>query len=787
MSVESSSDRKVTDDDGSTGVTKVRRILRFLGHTPIALVSLLIFLVFAGAGIAIVQVSAYGKVHEIEEEALSLAIETGAWFSDQLDQAILPLFSMAIYATHLAEFKVLPDLIGAAGEEGSLPFINGTYHRNLTGVCDDPGLISTFTDIAAGVKRYANMDGILVNIQLAPLGVICLFDPMNNTEDFDDGNFLDNTGIWGLDLFKDPSLKYIASSSITTDSVGVAGPLKLTQCPTCDAFFIARLPIADESHKIVVDGVSYPRWGFATALIAWTRLVEEKGIYERFADSEFQFRLTRTDRSLNQETMEYDDDVVVLAETPGFDVSDGCFREVFTTLETTNNQWRMTVVYDHTSITIWIALVSSICVAVSFFVAYLVNTVLTQKQIHAKMAGDTLAQEARVNTERNMTAYFAHELRNPLSALDSALRSMAEEDLPESTTELVDGMQLCSSFMSSIMNNLLDVRKIEEGKMSIRARPIALTRLVDDLETMVQSSLRPEVRLLTRKNVSKRQDWVLGDRHRIQQVLTNVVTNAIKYTQEGSITLAVSREGSLVQIECIDTGPGIPKGEQEKLFDRFVQRGGAPGTGLGLNIAKQIVAMMKGTIEFISDPTVKPGTICRIRLPLELCEQPEEVLKRSTEVQPIEEKISVLIMDDIKINRSLLQRRIKKAIAPNATVVMVESGEGALKICETQTFDIIICDQFMEEGGGVMVGTDVIIAMRRNKVNAFIIGCSGNDLDKEFFQAGADMVWGKPMPNNTEMIDQWRDGLMVRNILHPANGSKHNLLQKEVKEQAPSI
>jgi CheY-like chemotaxis protein len=173
--------------------------------------------------------------------------------------------------------------------------------------------------------------------------------------------------------------------------------------------------------------------------------------------------------------------------------------------------------------------------------------------------------------------------------------------------------------------------------------------------------------------------------------------------------------------------------------------------------------MMKGTIEFISDPTVKPGTICRIRLPLELCEQPEEVLKVSTEVQPIEEKISVLIMDDIKINRSLLQRRIKKAIAPNATVVMVESGEGALKICETQTFDIIICDQYMEEGGGVMVGTDVIIAMRRNKVNALIIGCSGNDLDKEFFQAGADMVWGKPMPNNTETIDQWRDGLNVRN------------------------
>jgi len=78
-------------------------------------------------------------------------------------------------------------------------------------------------------------------------------------------------------------------------------------------------------------------------------------------------------------------------------------------------------------------------------------------------------QAAKVETERNMTAYFAHELRNPLGAIDSALRAMPD-DLPEAAKDLVSGMQLCSGFMSSIMNNLLDVRKMEEGKMTLNAQ-----------------------------------------------------------------------------------------------------------------------------------------------------------------------------------------------------------------------------------------------------------------------------------------------------------------------------
>lgn len=360
---------------------------------------------------------------------------------------------------------------------------------------------------------------------------------------------------------------------------------------------------------------------------------------------------------------------------------------------------------------------------------------------------------------------------NPLalSALDSALSSITADDLPENTRELLDGMHLCSSFMSSIMNNLLDVRKIEEGKMRIRARPLSLRKLVEDAHKMNKSSVRPGVEFLLDIDLPPGRNWVSGDEHRIQQVLTNVVTNAIKYTLQGSITISVSWQGQFVQLECIDTGPGIPKSEQDRLFERFVQRGGAPGTGLGLNIALQIVNIMKGTICFESDPTIARGTTCRILLPLSLCEQPhdemDEQQSQQAAVPMIEEPLQILIVDDIKMNRAMLSRRIQKAICPQATVSMAETGERALELCEEIPFDIIVQDQYMEEAGGVMLGTDTIIAMRRNKVNALIIGCSGNDLDAAFYEAGADMVWGKPMPSNSEIIGQWRDGMMMREIV----------------------
>lgn len=403
--------KRSSSPGGSAELKSTTTLSQHASVLKTGLVSFFIFFVLTGAGVAIGLVIGNAQSSQIEKEASQLAKETGQFFSEQLDKAILPLFSIAQFATHLQIFQDLPTKIGAAGAPGSLPLNTTSWKRNITGVCDDPELVETFVDIATNIKRQSGMDGILANIQLAPHGVICLLHPLNNTEDFPDGMYLDNTPVWGLDLFEDPGMKYIALQSIPQEVVGVAGPLTLKQCPECDPFFIARLPVIDPRHTIRVDGESYNRWGFATALIAWTALVEQSGVYDTFATNEFEFRLTRTDYLLNTQTIKYEENVVILAETAHFAKHES-WNTVSTSLETTNNEWVMTVAYDQMPVNRSVGLVIGSCVIVAFFIAVLVYIVLNQKHEYADMLAVGYAQEARVATERNMTAYFAHELRN---------------------------------------------------------------------------------------------------------------------------------------------------------------------------------------------------------------------------------------------------------------------------------------------------------------------------------------------------------------------------------------
>lgn len=182
-----------------------------------------------------------------------------------------------------------------------------------------------------------------------------------------------------------------------------------------------------------------------------------------------------------------------------------------------------------------------ISVLCSFVIATLIYIILLQKQLQSNMRSESLAQKAKVDVERNMTAYFAHELRNPLGAIDCALTSMmpseegddendSSSSLPADVKDLVTGMRLCTSFMSKIKNNLLDARKIEEGKMVLRNDPLSLQALVDDVRRMSLPSVKPGVQLVAVAHTTKNKrgddddssntinDVVFGDVHLLQQV-----------------------------------------------------------------------------------------------------------------------------------------------------------------------------------------------------------------------------------------------------------------------------
>ncbi len=267
----------------------------------------------------------YGVVklaHEQEmaniDVAYDLAVETGAWFSSALDRALLPLFTLSQFVQQLDMFATLPEQIGAAFQPGSIPFLppneDGFYtHRNVTGtVCGDPAMVAKFAELASTIKKDAKMEGILVNLQVAPLATVCYLHPVNNTEDFEPPIFMDNTGAIGHDLLTDPLRKFIARATVPRDDVVIAGPLILRQCPDCDptvqTAFVARMAIDALSDKQVIhiDGIDYKKWGFAVALINFAELVKRSNIDELFARRGLRYQLTRTDKDYNAETKEFD-------------------------------------------------------------------------------------------------------------------------------------------------------------------------------------------------------------------------------------------------------------------------------------------------------------------------------------------------------------------------------------------------------------------------------------------------------------------------------------------------
>ncbi len=247
-----------------------------------------------------------------------VARETGLWFRKQLDKAIFPLFALAELVKEIPIFHELPFIIGRGGEPGSAPYINGTNgtaitHRNVTGICDNVTLMEAFNKIGKTVKDDANMDGVLTTVNIAPAGVVCLFYPFNNTEDFQPPNFLDSTGARGHDLVKDPKRIGTVIETLPSSIPVTSGPRTLVQCKGCPTAvrvaFIAMLPIKmppEMGYNITADGKSYSVYGFTSAIINWERLLNQSDIFYRFENNGMEFELSKTDLILNATTNRYD-------------------------------------------------------------------------------------------------------------------------------------------------------------------------------------------------------------------------------------------------------------------------------------------------------------------------------------------------------------------------------------------------------------------------------------------------------------------------------------------------
>ncbi len=306
------------------------------------------------------------------------------------------------------------------------------------------------------------------------------------------------------------------------------------------------------------------------------------------------------------------------------------------------------------------------------------------------------AQEALRDADRRKDEFLAmlgHELRNPLAAIRHAVRISQEAEDNENQRWAHDVIDRQSNQLARMVDDLLDVERINRGRIELRSEPVVLDRILVSAIHAVQP-------MISGKQHQLLQDvagpiLIQGDPARLEQIFVNLLTNAIKYTPEGGkIQVEARREGSRAAIQITDNGVGIPKDLLPHIFDLFTQAGTSldraqGGLGIGLTVVRTLVELHGGTVAAEGIPD-SPGTRLIVYFPL-LTEEAVAVLAQTppiTEV-PLQVKLRVLIVDDHVDAAQTMERLLKRR---NCDVLMAHDGPSGLLAAGEFRPDVLLLD-----------------------------------------------------------------------------------------------
>ena len=322
---------------------------------------------------------------------------------------------------------------------------------------------------------------------------------------------------------------------------------------------------------------------------------------------------------------------------------------------------------------------------------------------------------------------MSHEIRTPINTILGMNEMILRENKDSAITEYVNYAQKAGRMLLSLVNDVLDFSKIDSGLLHIADNPYSLTEILSDSYHMLEARAKKKG-LSVDLNVDKQMpNQLSGDEVAIKQILTNLLTNAVKYTSQGSITLGVSGlytdsgEFSL-KITVADTGDGIREEDLGKLFESFSRldekkNQNIEGSGLGLPIVKQLVDKMEGEIKVQS--VYGKGSLFTVILPQRVVgtafvgdireafrkEAEERVRFRSGFIAP---QAKLLAVDDNDMNLMVIQGLLKQT---QIQLDMVSGGEEALELCANKKYDLIFMDHMMPG----MDGVETMKALRKEK------------------------------------------------------------------------
>jgi len=359
-------------------------------------------------------------------------------------------------------------------------------------------------------------------------------------------------------------------------------------------------------------------------------------------------------------------------------------------------------------------------------------------------------------------ANMSHEIRTPMNAILGFSSILSDLITDKMQRYYLEAIKASGKTLLQLINDILDLSKIEAGKLELNYRPIAIETIFDDIVLIFTQKL-------TEKGVEFKLDIdndvppvLLLDETRLRQILLNLVGNAAKFTEQGFIGIKVMMRPGLsdqqidLTIAVSDTGIGIAKDQVMLIFSAFTQQKQQSvqygGTGLGLTICKRLVEMMHGHISVES--TLGKGSCFALELPgVNVCLRSEEVIVEDDFARPKAvhfKPATVLVVDDVKTNRRLIKTYLRKY--PELTLIEAETGEEALTLVTQHTFDLILMDKRLPGENGDSVCQKIRAIPVYCNVPIIMITASALSVIEEQYQAFYNIQLHKPISKEKLLI-----------------------------------
>ncbi len=388
------------------------------------------------------------------------------------------------------------------------------------------------------------------------------------------------------------------------------------------------------------------------------------------------------------------------------------------------------------------------------------------KRLERELLNALLAAETASKSKREFMANLSHESRTPMNGILGMLQLLEMGGVEDSKREYLRMARSSAHTLLTIINDILDLSKIEAGRMEIRLQPFALRTLVGDIARMFEVQAQGKgVRLVWHVQDDLPETFI-GDEARIRQILFNLVGNSVKFTEVGTVAIHVedtklrTNGHSRISFKVEDTGVGIPQSQLKNVFKPFVQAESgmfqkSAGTGLGLTIVKRLVDLMKGTVSLQS--AEGQGATVEFTLPLkaqnagkgkaEAEDRKEPLTGGRSGKRPVKESgIRVLLVEDNPISL-LMTREFLKEHGHEATVA--ENGQEALDLLDKGEFDVVLMDMRLP----ILDGAEAARRIRSGETASprdipiiALTAYTGNDEQKIIQETGVDALFNKPIP-----------------------------------------